>query len=170
MKYSDLRPTIQTGDTIACKRRHWFSILIRVVTAESTNHTAVCFVDAHKGVWIAEMREGEGFLWTPASQWVEQALDKGTVITWCRRPEILHPRKLAKAIVNARSTQPRYGKWTLVKVWWSQLRDRPLKARYWVCSTFAQHVHEEGGYDLYTRLADPGDIEQHSPERKQITA
>lgn len=169
MLYSNFRNVIQSGDTIACKKRAVFSILIRIFTAESTNHTAVFLRDSQDGIWVTEMREGrKGFQITPASQWIREELKNGTVLTYCEAPEKTSPEEMRRAILQTRAEEPDYSYWTLLKVWWSQLLNKPVDGKL-VCSTYAQHVHEEGGYRGYTKLADPGGIEEHSPIRFSIT-
>lgn len=166
MIYADIRDRLQSGDTFACKRRGRISTFIRIFTAESANHIAVILRDPEGGVWVTEMREGQGYMITPASQWMHQTFARGTKITYCQAPEETSREAMRRQILKTRAIDPPYGYWTGVKVWWSQVRNRMTTAGdYPVCSTYAQQVHKAGGYSGYTRLADPGDIIEHSPLR-----
>lgn len=167
--YSVVRNEIQSGDTVACKRRAWFSILIRIFTAESTNHTAVLLRDPEGGVWVTEMREGEGYQCVPASQWFAEQLSKKVSVTYCKAPQGTNPLKARAKILKTRAEDPRYGYFTLLLVHWSQILGIKFQGKYPVCSTYAQDVHEAADYEGYKKLCDPGDIEEHAPIKVKIT-
>lgn len=162
MNYTQVRPMMKSGDTVACKVRKWGSIIIRIFTAESTNHTAMIFVAEDGGVWIYEMLEGKGLVITPASQWFAEQHARGVETTYCRAPKTVKPELAKEFLLSLRAEDPSYGYWSLIKVWFSQVFNKMVRTRQYVCSTAAQRMHEYAGYTGYTRLADPGDIVSHA--------
>lgn len=162
MTYKDIRKNMDSGDTVACKRRSLISILIRIFTAESTNHTAICYRNDDGGMYIYEMREGKGLLITPMSQWIHKMKRDEISITYCKAPENTSAILMRHALDKLRDKDPDYSYITLIKVALSQWFNKPLNGNY-VCSTSAQKIHEAGGYKGYKKLCDPGDIEEHSP-------
>lgn len=169
--YLELRDNIESGDTISCKRRAWFSVLIRVFTAESDNHTAVLLRDPQGGVWVTEMREGkQGFQIKPAFQWIFQEELRGTEMTLCKAPLNTDATLMRQKILKTREQNPDYGYITLMLVELSQMLNVRFQGLLPVCSTYAQAVHEAGGYTGYKKLCDPGDIRQHSPVRWALNA
>ncbi len=152
--YAKIRDKIQDGDVFAVKNRGMFSIMIRLLTAESANHVAV-LLWLENGLWVSEMRLS-GYRLVRASQWVKE--NKGRTVFWVEAPECVRGNCVVKKIVlETKTKNPDYSKWTLVKVWWSQLMNR-MHHGAMVCSTHAQHVWRQCGFAGFTRLADPGDF------------
>ncbi len=153
--YSKIRDRIQDGDVFAVKNRGMVSLFIRLITAESANHVAV-LLWLTGGLWVAEMR-GSGYRLVRASQWIKE--NKGKVVFWVEAPECVRSNAavVKKVVLETKTQNPDYSKWTLVKVWWSQLINRMDRGEL-VCSTFAQRVWQQCGFAGFTRLADPGDF------------
>lgn len=154
--YEELRPFIDTGDVVLAKDRTLEGIIIRVFTAESTNHAAV-FVWLGEGLFIAEMTMRYGFRMIPASEWFEAR--QNSELLYCQAPQSVRDKAdiIKKKILLARSRQYRYSYITLIRVWLSQIFNRSMQGLF-VCSTFIQDLWEATGYSRFKRLADPGDF------------
>ena len=151
MNYADIRHLVRDGDVLLVKRRGFVSGAIRALTGESYNHVAMLvWLD---GLWVAEYREFVGFQLLPASQWLEQA--DGTV--WWGTAPVRGHKRLKGTVLAYRDDSPPYGYWTLAKVWWSQIRNKPGEGGD-VCSTWIQRMWEAVGFEGFRRLADPGDV------------
>jgi len=153
--YETIRHLIQDGDAFLVKRRGFVSGAIRALTGESYNHVAlVVWLD--EAAMVAEMREFRGFQITPASQWIKQ---QDGLVWWGQSP-VRGSECIRRDVLLTRDLKPDYSYLTLIRVWWSQLRNLPGKGGP-VCSTWVQRIWEGNGYDGFTRLADPGDIAEH---------
>jgi hypothetical protein len=154
--YDHIRDTIQSGDVMLCKSSAPVSMAIRVLTGESWNHVALC-VWIEYGLWIAEMREGSGYRLVPASEWMMEQTGQ----VWLGIAPHMDREDILPYVLHTRSRMPKYGWRTLLRVWWSTVRNRRIAGREPVCSTFAQNAWEEAGYSDFTRLASPGIISEH---------
>lgn len=156
--YASIRPFIKNGDVLGVKSRGAVAWSIRGLTGESLNHVAM-LVRIEGGVWVAEMLEGTGYRLTPASQWMsERASDQ---VFWIQAPGMVRGKaKILDYVLQSRAKPPRYSYWTLISVWWSQLRNRRTRGLM-VCSTWVERAWSFVGYPLFDRLADPGDFFEH---------
>jgi hypothetical protein len=164
LTYEMMRRHARIGDTIACDRKGLMSWGIKLFTLSKYNHTAVIYVsDDHDSVWVAEMLQGKGLLWTPASDWIRDKLNRGIGLRYCFRPTGTNDEEsMTEFMIKSRASNLKYGWGSLFKI----LAGQVLRLRYntasLVCSTFAQSIHEIGGYQGYSVLADPDDIQEHS--------
>ena len=155
--YYDARKEMQTGDVLMVKASGFISRIVRVFTGESINHIAM-IIRNPTGVFVVEMREGAGWLLTPASQWMEK--QKGTIILFGQAPEVI--RGSACNEIEAMLARGKgYSYLTLIMVWISQLIRRPVPNGL-VCSTFIQKIWSKCGYKMSKLAADPGDFMEHA--------
>jgi hypothetical protein len=153
MNYTDARETAETGDILLVEGRGWVGKVIRALTGQQFSHVAI-LLHAFDGLWVAEMREGRGFLITPASQWTRESRDQ--VYLGMAPLDRAARVRVGEAIVGARLWPHRYSYWSLLTIWIAQvLRIRTPAAL--VCSTFVQRCWEHGGV-AFPRPADPGDL------------
>lgn len=166
-RYSDVRAHILDGDVLGVKARGPVAWGIRALTGESLNHVAM-LVWIDRGVWVAEMLEGEGYRLLPASQWMaEREQDR---VFWIQAPDPARGSEtIRQFVLETRVQKPRYSYWTLVSVWWSQIRNIRTPGRL-VCSTWAEAGWAAAGYNRFTRLADPGDFFEHGQASIPIQA
>lgn len=156
MKYLEARELMQSGDVLMVKARGIVSRFIRAVTGESYNHVAMVIKNTG-GVFVVEMREGKGWLFTPASVWFSKQAKKE--VYWGKAPEIVRDSDCVE-LVAMRHRGRKYSYWTLVTVWLGQFTGKGYAGRL-VCSTFIQKCWQACGYEMSARLADPGDYPQH---------
>lgn len=154
--YEAIRALVLDGDAFLVKRRGFVSGLIRALTGESYSHVALA-VWMDDALMIAEMREFRGFQITLASRWITE--QDGQVV-WGQAP-VRGSQCIRRDVALTKRLKPSYGYFGLVRIWWSQIRNKRGKGHARQCSTWVQAIWEGQGYDRFTRSADPGDIAEH---------
>lgn len=154
MRYTEMRSIAKTGDLLLVEGKSWFSRLIRAVTGQQFSHVAmlIWLGEKERGLYVAEMKEGDGFKITPASQWTQSSGH----LYFGMSPEYFNNRQddIAEAILSLRG-QP-YGYASLFSVWLSQFTEKNNDNRRYVCSTAVQFAWEAAGYTFH-QTPDPGD-------------
>jgi len=156
MTYAEVRERAKNGDVLLLEGSGFVSKFIRVFTGQSISHVAA-LVWLEDGLFIAEMIEGTGYQLKPASERIKGY--KG-IVYFGEAPKVIHdnPDCVKSKILAYRADKSKqeYGYFSLLSVWWAQIRHEQMKVKKKVCSTFIQEIWEGCGYK-FKQLADPGD-------------
>lgn len=163
MLYKAIRKQMESGDVLMVKGKGPISRLIRAFSGESISHIAY-LIRRPEGLFVAEMKEGKGFRFIPASQWGKE--NAGREILWGKFPGIARGQLCHEDYVMSQREKP-YSYWTLVTVWLAQwgLWKLPGNA---VCSTFAQRGWLHCGFDKIPGLADPGEFLNYARDINRV--
>lgn len=167
MNYAALRPTIDTGDVLLYEGRGFVSKAIRMLTGNQFSHVAVFVWLDEDDLWLAEMKEFLGYRLRRASEAVEADFDDALLYLGKipLKPTEDDSRAMRGVILS--STAEKYGYLSLMKIWWSQVRNKKFKTRRLVCSTFAAKVWGSVGV-MFPKTPDPGDFLSMSGSVKLI--
>lgn len=172
MNYKDLRDEAETGDILLCAGESPASRMVRTLTGSQYSHVALLARWPDFGLFVSEVKPGTGYTLTPASQRIPELL-KGGVVRYGKKPQHLNQKMIGQAILKFRDgsanrdLDPSYSYLSGIIIWLSQLINKPLPHAF-VCSTYAQHIWEEGGMK-FNRSADPEDFARHVENLRKIT-
>ena len=154
MKYAEVREQIKTGDVLLVESGQLFGVLIRILTAQQISHVAM-FLWIDKSLFLVDITASKDYQLVPASLRLRQ-LDKKAKLYWGKAPEpVASCTKLAAAALRYREMDPEYSYFTLLLVWWGQLRKRSTPSRL-VCSTLVARLWSLCGF-RFAYTPDPGD-------------